>query len=191
MKRKESIIKKSHMTVLLLLLIVGIGIGFAALQTQLVINGNTTIDKVTWDVRFTNLQPKQGNSEGTVNLDEKELKVTYTATLAEPGDYFEFDVDVINKGSIDAVLSSIENDMNLSTEEEKYIVYDVTGIPQQNTILKKNNGTYTIHVKVQYNPEITADELPDAQKTFSRTIKLNYVQLKNSNIIGIDPDDQD
>lgn len=183
MKREKSIVKKSHMSILLLLLIVGIGIGFAALQTNLVITGETKINKVEWNVHFDNAKKTDNaNVDGTVELDDDKTTATYSATLEEPGDTYEFTVDVVNEGSIDAILKSIEGELELTDDESKYFVYEITGIPAENTVLAKTNGKYTITVKLQYNPDVEAEDLPTELKTISKTVTLNYVQYKNSGL---------
>ena len=187
MERKKSIFKKRYMSALvLLLLVIGIGAGYAALQTTLKINGNTTIGAVTWDVHFENAQ-KTSNStvEGTVTIENGDdgkasTKATYTTTLAKPGDKYEFTIDVVNKGSIDAKLKS-QSFGTLTTDENKLLVYTVDGVPENGTVLTKKVdastfGHYTITVTVEYNPAITAEQLPEDDVLIQKTIELVYVQ---------------
>jgi hypothetical protein len=51
--------------------------------------------------------------------------MTYTVTLNEPGDFYEFTINVVNDGTIDAVLSSI-NLTELTAAQQKYITHVVT-----------------------------------------------------------------
>lgn len=184
---RKSVVKKRHMSlVLVLLLIAGIGIGYAALTAQLQINGTTTINAVTWDVHFENAQ-KTSNStvDGTVTIENGDdgkasTKATYTTTLAKPGDKYEFTIDVVNKGSIDAKLKS-QSFGTLTTDENKLLVYTVDGVPENGTVLTKKVdastfGHYTITVTVEYNPAITAEQLPEDDVLIQKTIELVYVQ---------------
>lgn len=180
---RKSIVKKRHMSlVLILLLIAGIGIGYAALNATLQINGTTTINAVTWDVHFENAKATDNaNVEGTVTIDSTDTtKATYTATLAEPGDKYEFTIDVVNKGTVDAKLLSREVE-ELTADENVVVNYAVNGIPTDGTKLdKKTNettfGHYTITVTMEYDHDIEAANLPKQPMTISKTIKLNYVQ---------------
>ena len=182
---RKSIVKKRHMSLLLiLLLIVGIGVGYAALNATLQINGTTTIGAVTWDVHFENAAATDNaNVDGTVTIDSNDkTKATYTATLTEPGDKYEFTIDVVNKGTVDAKLLSREI-QELTDAENVVVNYEIAGIPADGTKLdKKTNDTtfghYTITVTIEYDHEIDADKLPKEPMTISKEIKLNYVQNK-------------
>jgi len=187
MERKNSFFKKRHMSILvLLLLVVGIGAGYAALQTTLKINGSTTIGAVTWDVHFENPQKTaNSNVDGTITIADgedgkKDTKATYTTSLAEPGDKFEFTIDVVNKGSIDAKLKS-QSLGELTDAENILMNYTVNGVPANNTVLTKKVdastfGHYTITVTLEYNPNITAEQLPGTAQTIEKEISLVYVQ---------------
>lgn len=185
---RKSVVKKRHMSlVLVLLLIAGIGIGYAALTAQLQINGTTTINAVTWDVHFENAEATaNANVAGTVTIDPNDTtKATYTATLAEPGDKYEFTIDVVNKGTVDAKLLSREI-QELTDAENVVVNYAVNGIPADGTKLDKfvaangdtpaSFGHYTITVSIEYDHDIEAANLPSEPMTISKTIKLNYVQ---------------
>ena len=45
--------------------------------------------------------------------------------MATPGDYYEFTVDIINNGTIDAMINNIIMYPTLSTEQAKYLKYEV------------------------------------------------------------------
>ena len=63
MKDKDN--KKRYVLVMMLFLLVGISIGYAALATTLNINGNTTIEKASWDIHFENLVKTTGSEAAT------------------------------------------------------------------------------------------------------------------------------
>ena len=191
MKRKDNIFKKRHMSVLLvLLLIAGIGVGYAALTATLTINGTTTINAVTWDVHFENAAATDNaNVNGTVTIDPNDkTKATYTATLAEPGDVYEFTIDVVNRGSIDAKLLS-KQVQELTPAEDVVVNYEIDTIPADGAKLDKCTdtncatttdktkfGNYTLRIKIEYDHDIEAKDLPSEPLTISKEIKLNYVQ---------------
>ena len=128
--------KKSNKTTLLILLLLGISIGYAALSTTLKINGTTTIAKNTWDIYWDHIDNQSGVTPTTVPVigDDNEngvnTVVTWGVTLDKPGDYFEFTVDAVNAGSIDAEILKIEHKLNgaVMDNENKlppYIKYTV------------------------------------------------------------------
>lgn len=103
--------KRQNKILLLLLLILGIGIGFAAIATQLKIKGIASVLKPTWKVYWAN--PTVTTGSVTTDLptigedpgDPENTKLIWTTTLALPGDFYEFTVDAVNSGSIDAMIT--------------------------------------------------------------------------------------
>jgi len=194
MRRNNNLLKKRHMSVLLiLLLVVGIGVGYAALQTTLTINGHTEISAVTWNVLFENAEEVAGADNGSVTIDPEntgdKTKASFTATLNEPGDTYKFTIDVVNRGSIDAKLinQAVEQ---LSDAENIVVNYTVNGIPENGSKLAKCTsascatetdktkfGNYTITVEITYDHDITAANLPTQPMTIEKTISLPYVQF--------------
>ena len=134
--------KKRNRIFLLLILLLGIGVGFAALATTLKINGSTTIGKNTWNIYWDNIANESGVTPETATVisDEdtthKKNIVTFAVTFNQPGDYYEFNVDAVNAGTLDAEILSIEkkyNDTVIPEEEDSnnrvvpaYLKYEVT-----------------------------------------------------------------
>ena len=116
MKIKES--RNKNRLVLLIILIGSLGLGFAFLRTNLTINGTGKIRGNTWNIYFDNINVTEGSVElssgntiPTIDPISK-TEVTYAITLNSPGDFYEFTVDVVNAGSIDAMLDTITSLMN-------------------------------------------------------------------------------
>lgn len=157
--------------------IVFMSIGFAALSSQLKINGNATISD-TWNVQITNIEKKEGSTGATATSDP-----TYTATTAnfnvslkEPGDYAIYTVTVKNTGSLDAVLTQItENEGEGGSAAIKYTVTPGAGSEQGST-LAKTNGIHTFDVKVEYLSTAVGENAPDANASKSLSVTLDYNQ---------------
>ena len=188
MRRNNSMLKKSHMSLLLILLLVaGIGIGYAALATTLQINGTTTINAVTWDVHFENAVETKGADLGTVTIGNdsnqpgtSNTTATYSVTLEKPGDVYEFTIDVVNKGTLDAKLQS-SSVQDLEGTAAVLANLETDGIPADGTILTKKVsneefGHYTITVTITYDPDVNPEQLQSEAVSTTRTITLNYVQ---------------
>ena len=103
--------KKKRKTLLLVLLLLGISIGFAALSTTLKIIGTTNISKNTWNIYWENKSVNQnGVSTTAPGLSAEQGKTantiaTWSVTLNLPGDFYEFTINAVNSGTIDAMLS--------------------------------------------------------------------------------------
>lgn len=89
------------------------GIGYAYLSCNLTINGTSSINNATWDIHFENISVTSGSvSANTPVIDTNKTTVTYDVTLTNPGDFYEFTVDVVNEGSIDGMIDSISSKLN-------------------------------------------------------------------------------
>ena len=110
--------KKNHYLFILLLLVVGLGIGYALIATDLTITGIGKFQNQTWDVHFEDLVLNPNNvtlSTGDVaaTIDQTTLTdITFTVTLQEPGDFYEFEVAASNLGTIDAMVGLVTNNLN-------------------------------------------------------------------------------
>ena len=104
--------KRKNRVFLLILLVLGISIGFATLATTLQINGTSGIGKNTWSIYWDNIRNVSGVSatEGPSILADADNNprtlLTWKVKLNKPGDYFEFEVDAVNAGTIDAMVTN-------------------------------------------------------------------------------------
>ena len=158
----------------LLLAVVCVTVGFAALTTTLNINGTTTAKSNSWNVTFANVAKEAGVTAKTKPTISG-TTLSYAVDLNQPGEYYEFEVDVKNTGSIPAKLSATPT----ITGTSSYLTHEVTY--NDGTEIKANDtlsagGTVTLKVRVEYKSDLTADTLPteDAPTTF--TVALNYIQ---------------
>ena len=123
-------IKRNKTQVYLLLifsLALLIGVGYAALSVTLKINGQTTINKASWDIHMEDINVTTGSVTATTvpTLDTAKTTVSFSVTLTNPGDFYEFTVKEVNKGTIDAMVSTISK-TGLTTTQAKYLDYTVT-----------------------------------------------------------------
>lgn len=186
MRGKVSNFKKEYIIVGLFILVVfGISLGYSRLQTLLTINGNANIPKVSWKVHFKNLKLSEDSftnaGANTVSIDDAETTLTYTVTLTKPGDKFSFDVDIANDGSLDAILTSIEETGTAESDyiNKPYFNYTVTGLPSDGEELNSGN-TKKVTITVEFPDVDDAADLPTEDFTFTKTIKLNYAQKVNA-----------
>lgn len=184
--RKKSLIEKKYLLIgLFILLIGGIGYGFALFEEQLDITGTATIPDTKWDIHFENPQVTAGSASGTAAnaiIDSTDsTHASWEVTLNQPGDFYEFTLDVKNAGTFDAKLTDITADA-LSAAQDLYANYTITPIAiegqnqqpttQENDVLAAGKK-YTLKFRIEFDPEVAAKNLP----TTGATINLNY-QLK-------------
>ena len=181
--------KKQIYIALLFVVALAIGVGYAFLNSTLNITGNTTIKENTWDVHFENFNVTNGSVTATnAELDTNSTAVNYTITLQKPGDFYEFTVDVVNEGTIDAMVSTVTN-TGLTYDQSKYLAYTVTysdgSMVAPNQLLKAETGFETIKVRVEYKKNITVSDLPNTNQVLTLSFSANYVQADGSAVTAI------
>lgn len=160
-------------------------VGYAALSTTLSITGKGTLSKNSWDIHFENLViVDNGASVVTTapTIDSTKTKVSFNITLSKPGDSYEFTVDAVNKGTIDAMLSGFSA-TSLTTDQQKYLTYTVTygdGATISTKDYLKKGTSETIRVKVRFKEDLTSADLPSSAETLNLTATFVYVQADST-----------
>ena len=172
-----------------------IGIGYAYLNTTLSIEGTTDIDSASWNVYFDNVvvldssvSGDQVTQEPTIDADK--TTVSFHINLKQPGDFYGFTVDVVNDGSIDAMIDSVSKLVNGSETLPSYLNYevaydDIVAI-EENQLLAAGD-TETINVFVEYRTDIDASDLPDTADSLDLSFSINYVQADENAVIVSHP----
>ena len=176
-----------------IVLLLAISIGYAALSTTLTINGTANIAANSWLIYFTNVQVKTGSSTATqapTTSGTNTTTLTWAVNLQTPGDYYEYNVDVKNDGTIDAMIGSLSN-TSLNTNQAKYLNYTVTysdGATIEQYDKLDANETVTLKVRVEYKTDLNPEDLPTENTPVTLTYTSNYVQAdgnaKNRNTIA-------
>ena len=191
--------KKKNRIFLLLILLLGITVGFAVLATTLKINGNAGIGKNSWNIYWDSIGNEDGVTPETATeiVDEdtthKKNIVTFDVTFDKPGDFYEFQVDAVNAGTIDAEILEIEskyNDAVISQENPlpSYLKYSVkyadgSDITVGDKLAKRTSTTEFTRkrykIRVEYDKDaVTIDDVndQDGDVTHSFSFKVEYGQ---------------
>ena len=178
--------RKKNYIIFVLLLLVCISVGYAVINTTLNINGKSSISKNTWDVYFDNVVVRDGSVEAVkIPAISDKTTVDFEVTLNLPGDFYEFTVDVVNDGSIDAMIDNIEKTPDLSTEQQKYLNYTITYENDEAITTKqlvKKEEFVRLKVRVEYKSNLTATDLPTNNETLILGFNVNYVQADVSGV---------
>lgn len=183
-------------TVLLILLavaLVSMGIGFATFASQLDIDGEAKFTYAKWDVKFDkdSISEKTGSAEtNKASVDTAGTTLTYSVTL-DPGEFYEFDVDVVNEGTFDANLKGITfgagEDPATINSTYSYVNYTfkydnteyTTSTSSLNDTLAKG-ASKKVYVKIEY--PVDANDSSKLQTedengvTLDFTVSLDYEQ---------------
>jgi hypothetical protein len=184
---------KSTQTVIIAILAVVIltmSVGFAASAYTQNLNINDSTVNVTaakWNVHFDDASYTE--TTGSVAATSHTLTGTtmvYEVTLAKPGDFYEFTVNVKNEGTFDANLTSLTMS-SLTTEQAKYLTYTITynngtTYSASNTAitgstLAKSTGIAPVKVRVTYLTPADSANLPTTDQTLTLSATLTYTQV--------------
>ncbi len=184
--------RKEHKYLLLIVILLAIGVGYAFLNANLKINGTANIRENTWNVHFENYQRTVNSyviptSEPEIDGDTT-TEISYEVSFLEPGDYYEFTVDVINTGTLDATVDSLvttvfEGNNELSSMPD-YLDYSITYLDGSEYVVPhdlKIKVKETIIVGLGFKRDITLAQYEEAKgKTFRFNMKLNSLQGDNT-----------
>ena len=150
--------KKNSKKIIILILILSISIGFAYLSATLNIAGLIGYKGNSWNIYFDNVQiinNIEGTNKPTINNSKDE--VNFSVSMGEPGELYEFSIDVVNEGTIDAMIDEIIK-TGINSNNSEYLDYIVTYINGNNLTRKDlltHGSRVRLDVKVSYKYDST------------------------------------
>lgn len=164
--------KKNVLIGFLIAAILMMSVGYAALASQLNINGVSGITG-NFQVKFTNIT--EGVAVGTATnktaASVTDTTATFDVEFVSPGDSMTYEITVKNTGNLVAKLDKITG---LPTgNENDPIKYTVTGVSEGDTLAV--NETVVVTVKAEYDSSVTSQPTDD-KLSKSLSVTLNYVQ---------------
>jgi len=162
-----------------MILLFGMGIGYASLSQTLEIDGTSDIDRASWNVHFENVQVTTGSVTAATPTITDNTSVSFSASLENPGDFYEFTIDLVNSGTLNAKLDDIEILPVLTSEQANYFQYSVTYSDE--TAIQKfdalDAGTQeTILVRFKYLELADTSLYPEEDMDFDFSVSMNYIQ---------------
>ena len=157
-------------------------VAYAVLQTTLNINGTVNRKGGSWNIHFENVANVVKCGDATITtptISNAGATLTFSASLAVPKDSVSFTVDVVNDGTIDAMLSQV-----VLTGQSEAAANDVTytatygdGTPINVNDELKQNQTKTIKVTAVYND---VDSVSAEEVELDLGLTLIYVQAEGT-----------
>ena len=155
---------KNNTLVLLVTLLAFMTIGYSILSTNLNITGASTINNLTLDIHWNNVQVNS-NSNATVTsgatINSGKTEVAFNITLNKPGDLYEFTVDAVNAGTIDGMIDVITK-----------------------KVYQSNGTTETYKVRVYFKKDIEASQFPQTITTLVFKFGVTYIQKDNTALVN-------
>ena len=171
---------KSIVYLFVVLLLCGLGLGYASIKTDLSIIGTSKFINASWDVHFENIQVKEGSITPTTPATiTDDTTVTFSAQLEEPGEFYEFTIDVVNAGTLDAMIGSLTIQPTLSSEEQEYFDYIVTyedGTPIAINHKLEAGDSETLRIAFIYKTLQDTSLYPTEDEDYTVSVQIDYVQ---------------
>lgn len=183
--------RKSEIRALLFAVLILIGIGYASIRSGLNINGITHVNTINWDVHFENYQATSNSNVTPTTLPVIGVKTTtisYSVVLTNPGDVYEFTLDVVNAGLVDVMIDSFSSKLNnveINNNLPDYLTYSATysdGIDLANKQRLLHNTSETLKLKLGYRDDIPNSSLPQSIQNLTVDFMITYVQADSSAI---------
>ena len=181
--------KLSLVLCLVLICVFTLSIAYSALNAVLTIQGNAEIAASDWNIYLNNPRVTSGSATTDVPIIKTNSTLEFSTTLNMPGDFYEFAVDVVNDGTIDAMIDNVVKTPELTIEQAKFLKYEVSyqnGESIANKQLLAKNSTMPIKVRVEYRKDLVASDLPTGQVVLDLSLTLEYIQSDGSGSSVID-----
>ncbi len=166
-------------------LVLCMGVGFAYLTSSLTITGRGHVKKTTWNVYFDNVNILKGQDLATLEpttTGRSTTTLNYSVNFNIPGDTFQFTVDVVNTGTIDAMINLIDNTV-LTAEQQKIASYTITYADDTPLATKNFLGASkrdTFKVTISYRRDMNIEDLPEETEPINFSLGLQYSQAKEA-----------
>ena len=163
------------------ILVVFIGIGFAYLTANLNINGIGSFGSQSWDIHFENVVVDNTSyNPVTPTISNDDLTITFASGLRIPGDYYKFNVDIVNDGTLDAMFDAVN--VTATSDFSNYIDYTITyqngeSLAQYDMLPANSSKTITVNF---FYKDIDLSDLPTEEMELSFTLEFNYL-MANEN----------
>ena len=178
--------KMDMLYILLFIVFASIGVGYSYISTNLNINGTANVNAASWDVHFDNLNITTGSVTATTPADiTSDTTVEFAATLEEPGDFYEFTVDVINSGTMDAMIDDFGISPELTSDQKKYLEYKVTYLDGGELEEKQKlavGSSEIIKVRFKYIENEDKTNYPTEDQQFTIEFTMTYTQADETAI---------
>lgn len=159
---------KSIQIILLITVMFFMSVAYASLSFQLNISGSTKVSGSRWSVEITELDllnitgaAKSLSADFTLN------SVSFETELQNPGDSITYKVVVKNKGSLDAILQSVDSNIDLLAEDQ-HLKYELHGAEIGSALAKGEEKEIMLVISCEVQSETNLEQ--------QLNINLNYVQ---------------
>ena len=173
--------KKTNYLFIMLVSIAFFSIAYAALTQSFRFNGTTKVEKTTWDVHLDNIRVIEKSIEPLIapTIESDGATVNFSVNLKQPGECYEFDIDIVNNGTVDAMIGGFDGNYNEFSQYAKYLDFKLTyqnGAEIKAKDLVKKNSTLKLKVKVEFKKDVTVEKLPSEEFNSDFNFNMYFIQ---------------
>ena len=177
--------KKRLLTAIILLILVAtVTIGYSILSTTLNISGTSGINSATWNIYFDNVKEIDGSITPTksATISTTKNKVSFVVSFNEPGEFYSFNVDIVNDGTIPGMINLIT--LNGIPDEYSdvalFTVKNLDGSDIKEHQLVDAKDITRLLVTVKYNDDIEIDDLLPENLPLDMSISFEIIQADDT-----------
>ena len=173
--------KRNYLYIFLSILLLSVGVGYSYLNTTLVVNGVSNVQKSNWDIHVDteSFHVVDGSVEPLEEPTIDGTNISFSAKLDNPGDFYSFTIDIVNNGTMNATLENFTLTPVLNEDVSKYLTFTVTyddDTPLSSGDALNKNSNRKIKVLARYNDNLDVDDYPIIDESYDFNIQLDYVQ---------------
>ena len=191
--RRRSYKKRTIFTILLIVIAVLV-VGYATLSSVLnIFGGLAIVGGNSFNVNWSNIIVNE-DSTGIAttpptisnNDNGNSKQINFVVNLNTPGDFYEFNVDAVNTGTIDAMIGSYDYeilDANDNPVDVEYLNCKVSysdDTQLSSSQLLRAGETVTYKVRVEFSTDISGTELPSGETALRFGFVVTYVQADDN-----------
>lgn len=165
---------------IVMLILLTIAYASLAVNLGIKVNGAKKVEALNWNIQFENIQVKDGSVTPIkgATIDKSKTGISYEVSLNVPGEYYVFDADIVNTGTIDAKIYDII-EKTITAEQRNYIEYYVrysngNEIKRNDTL--DSGETKTVTVSVKFKDDLNKEDLPSGPTTLNLSYEIVYVE---------------
>lgn len=180
--------KKKQIIMYILLLFMFLGIGYAFLNTSLIIEGTSSFSANEWNVYIdeNSIHVLPGSVSGNKVISAPSVSgdtISVSTRLTEPGDYFVFSFDVVNDGSIDAMIGNTDVSSTTTSNDSisNFIFFSGSyisgaGISPNQRLNAHTRETIRLEIRYKNFHQLSPSTLPTEDQTITFHGTIRYVQ---------------
>lgn len=180
-KKRKFARKNNILTPLMLVVFCFLTCGYAAISSRQDLGGVSTFKSSTWEIYFDNVQVDSKSNVETAApvISAAKDTVEFNVALTKAHDIYKFTVDLVNNGSVDAMIADFVKTPELTEKQKTYIDYVVNY--DSGAEIKLNDklpahSTVKVNVLIRFKNSATPQDIEPITYRLHGQISFKYAQ---------------